>query len=267
VFGLGDLGDRDYLRPLQKATREFSKKRQNLTEADDVPDLNESTYQQSLAARCRLGDSKAAGPFLDAILRNEEEVEQFLNAFDIMLVNKDDKKLMNMLKVGRIRLPILHRRQTLCMKMLRKAPYSLAGQFAKELAKRNHPTLTSFGFAALSPSADRKLTAEIAKGMLPLVSDCRIAELRRFTCRLVLDLQDPGATAQLASMLAEVAADTDPGSARFALRAVSRLQQKDRLPVISAGLKHPDEEIRRLARLSLPLLSEEQRKTLPVDKE
>jgi len=267
VFGLGDLGDRDYLRPLQKATREFSKKRQLLTEATDVPDLNESTYQQSLAARCRLGDPKAAGPFLDAILRNEEEVEQFLNAFDVMLVNKDDKKLMNMRKVGRIRLPILHRRQVLCMKMLRKVPYSLAGQFAKELAKRSHPILTSFGFAALSPSADRELTADVAKSMLPLISDCRIAELRRFTCRLVLDLQDPGATAQLTEMLAEVAADTDPVSARFALRAVSRLQQKDRVPVISAGMKHPDEKIRRLARLSLPLLSEEQRKSLPADKE
>jgi hypothetical protein len=262
VFGLGDLGDPGCLDALRRATLEFAKKRQDLTEADDVPDLNENIYQQSLAARCRLGDAQAVGPFLDAVLKNGDEIEQFLNAFDTMIPNKDDKKLMNMLKVGGIRLPILYRRQALCSEMLTRVPYSLAGQFAEELAKRNHPLLTPFGYCVLTPGPKRNLTPEAVPSMLALFRNCTIPGLRRLAFSLVSDLNEPQARAKLAAALEELMASGNPGSARFALRVLPRLDPKERLPVVSAGLKHPDPEVRRLATLSLPLLGEAERAKL-----
>ena len=262
AIALGDLGDRQYVRALRKATREFAKKRQGLMTVDAVPDLNENIYQQSLAARCRLGDPSAAGPFLDAILKNTDEIEQFLNAFDNMLPNKDDKKLMSMLEIGRIRLPLLYRRQARCTELLRSVPYSVAGTFAKELASRNHPALTYFAFAALTPGPERKLTREVAASLLPLLQECQISELRLLALRLAAKVRDPELDRHLATSLATLAADADPNSARFALRTLASLKQEDRPPVVTAALKHPNQNIRRLAGLSSPLLSAEQRKAL-----
>ena len=262
AMGLGDLGERGYVKALRKITVEFAKKRQTITQADDVADLKENIYQHSLAARCRLCDAQAVGPYLDAILKNTDEIEQFVNAFDNMLPNKDDKLFLSMLEIGRIRVPILHRRLALCMQILSNVPYVMSGEVAKELSRRNHPGLTPFAFVALTPGPGRKPTREGLVSMLPLIKECRIPELRYLVLRLALDLGDAEINSRLSSMLAELTADPDPVTARFALRRVGVLKQKDRLPIIAAGVAHPDAGLRRLAKRSLPLLSEEQRAKL-----
>lgn len=251
VLALGDLGDPRYLGALRKATIEFSKKRQELTDVDEVADLGENIYQQSLATRCRLGDADAVRPFLQAILRNIEEIEEFQNAFDNMLPNKDDKRLMNMLKVGQIRLPILHRRVALCMEMMTRSSYSLVGRWAEELSRLDHPALTPFALGALAANPERNLTNEGSAPILSLLRECKFPELRCLAYRLASGLNDPGINAELASIIAQLAADSDPASVRFALGMVTRLKPEERERVLAHALKHPDPDVRRLATLSL----------------
>ena len=262
TLALGDLGDRRHVGILRKTTAQFAERRQQLSEVIEVADLNENVYQQSLAARCRLGDAQAVGPLLDAILRNEDEIEQFQNARDNMLPNKDDKNLMHILKVAKIRLPVLHRRQAFCAEMLSRLPYSVAGPLAKELSRRDDPRLTSFAFAALTPTPRRQLTRETAAALAPLLRKCRLAELRLLAFRLASRVGGAAIDAQISSDLAALASDSDSAPARFVLRMASRLEHKMRPPIVAAGLRHADQRIRRLARLSLPLLPVEQRKAL-----
>jgi len=265
AFALGDLGDPDAVASLRKTTAEFAKKRQNFAEINEQSDINENIYQQSLASRCRLGDGQAAGPFLKAITKNGDEIEQFQNSLDIMLVNKDDKNLMHKRRLARIQLPVLHRRQALCLEMLGRMPYSIAADFVEELSRRNDPELIPYAYAALIPSAHRKPSRESALAMLPLLRECRTAELQLLVFRIASDLDDPEVTGRIASVLTELASAPEAGGAWFALRRAPQLGSEARPAVIAAALRHPSEEVRRLAKLSLPLLTEEQRKALPAE--
>jgi uncharacterized membrane protein len=262
VTALGDLGDPRMMDALRKAAGEFSGKRQAFAEINEQSDLNENIYQQSLASRCRLGDGTAVGPLLDAILKNAADIEQFQNALDVMLVNKDDKNLMQKRRLAGTQLPVLHRRQALCMEMLSRIPGSVAGDVARELIRRDEPDLPPYGYAALAPTDDRKYTAQTAAELLPLLRECPTAELRLLAFRIVSDAGDAELTRRAAWVLADLAGDRDAAVARFALRRAPQLAPGDRLRVIAAALRHPDPEVRRLGRLSLPLLPEAQRRGL-----
>lgn len=253
ILGLGDLGVRTAMKDLRKTTTEYSRKRPKITEATDIPDLNENIYQQSLATRCILGDKHAVGPFLDAILMNTEEIEQFMNALETMLVNKDDKKLMNMRKVGRIRLPVLQRRQALCREKLSRLPVSMMNTFVQKITKRCHPILTPFAFAALARASKAKPDSETASSLLQLIRDCNIPELRLLAVRYIIRAEDPKLDADLASSLKEMAASPELTSSIFALRTATRLKQADRRAIVESAQKHSNPKVRRMAGLYAPL--------------
>ena len=254
VLALGDLGDAKHIPALRNTTTIFSRKRQQFTEVNDQPDLNENIYQQSLAARCRLGDATAVGPLLDALLKNADEIEQFQNALDVMLKNEDDKVLMHTIKVAHIRLPTLHSRQAFCLDMLSRFPYSVAGELARQLVKRDEPALTPFAFAALSPNEARRPNADVGRALLPLLSDGNIRELRLLAFRIAADTGDPELGREVTGTLSQMAASEDPASALFALRRLPRIPPAARRGIIDAASKHPDASVQRLARLSEPLL-------------
>ncbi|MBI2192104.1 MAG: hypothetical protein HYU36_08980 [Planctomycetes bacterium] len=251
VLGLGDLGDARYREDLRRTTGSFLQKRQEMMQVDDVPDLNENIYQQSLVARCRLGDPEAVGPLLDALLKDAEEIEQFQNALAIMILNKDDKLLLSMIEVGQIRLPVLYRRQAFCQEMLGRTPRVLAGAFATEISRHNHPLLSPFGLAALTPGPDRELDRAAVLDLMPLVRGCTVPELWRLPFRLAAGLGDPEVEGNLAAALLDLASGPDAPGARLALRVTPRWKPEVRRRVLDAALKHPSPEIQRLARLSM----------------
>ncbi len=253
VLALGDLGEQSTIKALRRATKEFSKKRQQNTEVDLVPDLNENVYQQSLASRCRLGDSKAVGPFLDALLRNALEIEEFENALQVMLVNKDDKRLLSMREIGRIRIPVLRRRLALCADLMRRMPGKLSPEFAREFARRNHPLLTEFAFAALTPNEHRKLTNLMAAGMMPLIKQGTLDELRMLGLKYVLASGDATLKQELFKALAE-SAGSSPDSAMFAIRATTQLERAICSKILKVAAEHQSEKVRRLAGLYAPLV-------------
>ncbi|MDP6507266.1 MAG: hypothetical protein QF886_26800, partial [Planctomycetota bacterium] len=253
VLALGDLGAQSTIKALRRATNEFSKKRQQNTEVDLVPDLNENVYQQSLASRCRLGDSKAVGPFLDALLKNALEIEEFENALQVMLVNKDDKRLLSMREIGRIRIPVLRRRLALCADLMRRMPGKLSPEFAKEFARRNHALLTEFAFAALTPNEHRKLTNLMAAGMMPLIKQGTLDELRMLGLKYILASGDATLKQELFEALAE-SAGSSPDSAIFAIRATTQLERAICSKILNIAAEHQSNKVRRLAGLYAPLV-------------
>ena len=250
VLALGDLGDPAMVAPLRKVTAEFAKKRQGYTQINEQSDLNENVYQQSLASRCRLGDGTAAAPFLGAIVKNSVDIEAFQNALDIMLVNKNDKHLLHMRRLAGKRLPVLHRRQSLCLEMLARAPYALATDFARELARRGNPDLLPYAYAALTPNPSREPTTETARAMLSLLRESPVPELRLLAFRMAADRKDPETDRLVVSILVDLAGSPDVAVARFALRRAPQLGGEARAAVIEAARKHPDADVRRLATLS-----------------
>lgn len=253
VLAFGDLGDADAIKLLSNITREFSRKRQTNTEIDLVPDLNENIYQQSLASRCRLGDPKAVGPFLDAILQNALEIEDFQNALQVMLVNKDDKLLISMREIGQIRIPVLNRRLSFCADLMRKMPGALSLEFAQEFAQRNHPLLTEFAFAALTPNENRKLTNQMAAGMMPLVKQGTLNDLRMLGLKYILASEEEQIKSELLKTLTELAGST-PDSALFAIRATTQLDRATCSKILKLAAQHQSNEVQRLARLYAPLV-------------
>jgi len=262
VCALGELGDAASLDALRAVTREFSGKRQQLSEVTDLPDLNEGLYQQSLGARCRLGDADAAVPYLDVIAHNADDIEQFQNALDEMLVTKDDKRLLHMRKLAGMRLPGLHRRQALCMQTLRQSPYAVGAACARELAKRDDPRLAPFAFAALCPAPARPPDPAVRDSLLALVRDCPTPEVRLLAFRVCRSNPDAEAGRLAAALLPELATAESAAGARFALRRVPQLPTSERAAVIAAGLRHADPGVSRLARLSLALLPAGQRQAV-----
>lgn len=259
VVALGELGDAASVDFLREVTIRFSGERQQLLYITELSNLKEEIYQQSLGSRCRLGDARAIGPFFSVVTKNENEIEEFRNVLSRMLVNKDDKVLMHKRKLAGTRLSVLYRRRDSCLAVLRRTPFSLAGDVVKELAGRNNRVLTPYAYAALTPSDERKLTPEVAGEVLLLLEECKIPELRLLAFRLAAGLDDHDISGRLTGIIVRLASSPDAASARFALRRVPQLPPTHRLAVISAGLKHSDQEIRRLAKLSLPLLTEQQR--------
>jgi hypothetical protein len=253
VLAFGDLGEAGAVKALNKITREFSKKRQKNTEIDLVPDLNENIYQQSLASRCLLGDSKAVGPFLDAILKNATEIEEFENALQVMLINKDDKLLLSMREIGRIRIPVLRRRLSFCADLMRRMPGELSTVFAQEFARRNHSLLTEFAFAVLTPNEHRKLTGPMAAGMMPLIKQGTLDDLRMLGLKYILASENAPLKQELLKTLTELAGST-ARSALFAIRATTQLDRTTCSKILKVATQHQSNKVRRLAGLYAPLV-------------
>lgn len=264
IVALGDLGDISFVPALKNLTPQFARKRQSLLEITEVSNLNEDIYQQSLAARCKLGDNTAVAPFLQAIIKNEDYIQEFRNVLSTMLVNKDDKAMMRKRKVSGIRLPVLLRRQTSHMTAMRAVPFSVAGQIANALVRNNNQILIPYAYAALTPHASRQLTPDVVTDVLPLLEKCELSVLRLLAFRLAAQVDDRDVNRRLVDTVVRLASSPESTSALFALRRASQLPAKGRLAVVTAALKHPDDDIRRLARLSLPLLSERERDSLAV---
>jgi uncharacterized membrane protein len=247
VMGLGDLADARYITSAATVTRDFADKRQQPPEVTDATDLDETLYQESLIARVRMGESAAVALLFDAAVKNQDDAEQYKNAMDDMIGAKPSDVLKTHLvrRVGDA-LPALAARQAAIRRALCAAPYALAGAVVTELARRNDPRLSPFGWVALCPTAQRKLTRETALALLPLVEKARRPEQRLQGYRLVASLNDAQLTRQLTALVVTLASSQDPVDVRFALDRTPELGAPDRATVLKAARAHPDPAIQRL---------------------
>lgn len=266
VMALGDLGDAAHLAPLRALKLPPAGKTTVDGELGEITDLNENLVQQVLATRVRLGDGAAVGPLFDEVTANIDKIVNYTNYMDVMLMNNDDKELLRGRKVAVVRLPILRQRQALCRDVLRQFPASVYPAVAAELAKRDDERLAPFIYAALSGGAGKALAPATAVAFLPAVAKCRPPELRLLAFNLVANGSDAETQGKLAGVLTELAAADDRAGAVFAVRQVARLAPDRRAAVLAAALKHRDAQVQHLARASLLLLSDAERKTLAPTK-
>lgn len=245
VMALGHLGDPANLDALRKVTALYLRKPQaDLAAVGDELDLEENLLQQSLAARARLGDGAAVGPFLDLVLRNATQIESFLNSLDIML---PDPTMAQMQKMARVRLPALRQRQALCVDMLRRLPASVYPDLVAAVAKRNDEALVPYATAALARRPGEALTPQAAAALLPLAESCKQPALRQLALVLADSTGDAELQRRIAELLGRLGTAADPADRLFALRRAARMLPADRARAVAAGLQDADPRIKRLA--------------------
>lgn len=208
------------------------------------------------------GDGQAAGPFLEEMLKNAAKMEECYNYLDMMLVDPNDKARIRGIKTAGKRLPVLRQRQALCLEMLRQFPYSVYPDVAAELVRLNDDTTILYGYAALAPKPGKKVPPEVAKGLLPLMENCTVPELRLLAFNLIASAGDADTGNILAAVLNRLAASRAPADVRFTLRQLGRIPVADRAAIIKAALAHPDAQLRLLALASVNLVPEGERRAL-----
>ncbi len=263
AIAIGNLGDPKNLPALKAVPPPPTGKAAAADgELGELTDLNENLLQQLLAARARLGDAAAVGPFLDEVMANILKIEHYVNYMDVMLLDPDDKELIRGRKVAVQRLPILRQRQVLCMDVLGQFPDSVYPAVGADLAKRGDERLAPFAYAALSGAAGKPVKPETAAAFLPAVEKCNVRELRRLALNMVLAGGDAALKQKLGETLAALAAGKETNAAMFAIRSASRLPAEARCPILSAALKNPDERVRRIAKASICLAPPDKRDAL-----
>jgi hypothetical protein len=257
-----DLGDVACLEALKRATTAFSSKRSQFGETSDANETSEEAYQQSLGSRCVLGDTEAVRPFIAAILRDADLIHQYNNCRDDMLAYTmmKDRQFVRQLTLGTKLVPLILRRQDKCLEMLRRMPYSVAPGLVAALSGAWDPDYVRIANAALVETPVRKLTPEAVGALLPLLTDNELPELRRLVFRQSLTRNNGKLPDEARGVVRSLAASTNAVSAFFALQVAPQLDPKDRVQVISAATQHADPEIRRLAGLSLSLLTDEEKR-------
>ena len=267
VIALGNLGNPAHLAALHAISPPpmTGKATKGDGELGVLTDLNENLAQQVMAARARLGDGTAVGPFFDEMLANVLKIEQYINCLDIMLLDANDKELLRSRKVAVQRLPILQQRQALCMDVLRQFPASVYPAIGADLARHGDERLAPFTYASLSGAAGKAVQPEIAAAFLPAVEKCRVRELRRLALNMVLAGGDAAVKQKLGDTLIGLASGKDSDGALFAVRAAAQLPAEMRYPVLAAGVKHADARVRRVAKASVCLVSAGQREALAAE--
>lgn len=253
VMALGHLGDPANLEVLKKVSSLYSRKPvADPVTVGDVIDLEENLLQQALAARARLGDGTAVGPFLDQVLRNGETIESFLNCLDNML---PDPTMEHMQKMARVRIPVLRLRQALCVDMLRRLPVSVYPELVTAVTQRNNDALIPYATAALAQRPGETLPPQAAAGLLPLAEKSRNPALRQLALVLASSVGDADTNRKSAELLGRLGTASDPADRLFALRRAARMIPEDRARVLAAGLQDADPRIKRLAEASQVLLA------------
>jgi hypothetical protein len=172
-----------------------------------------------------------------------------------MLVNPDDKQLMHDRKVARIQLPVLHRRQDLCLERVSGLPGPIAWALVLDVARRDDPRLApyAYGAAAGSRGAAAEPDASTTAAMLETVRGTPDPGIRLLALHALLRSGSADSVADATRALHDLAAAGDTDGARFAVRAVSRLPSGSRASILDAAGRHADADIRRLASLHAPL--------------
>src|SRR5258708_24278437 len=128
--GAGDLGDAGNLDMVTRISKSMEKQLPSDGDATLTGDLNEEAYQHAMLARLKLGDANAAGPLVDAVLKNILAIEQYQNFLDLMLMSKYDKDSIAGKKRAAIRLPMLHERHAALLSATADVPASAIAPLA-----------------------------------------------------------------------------------------------------------------------------------------
>ena len=262
VIALGDLGEPANLASLRRETEKLTGKAANPADPGEVTDLNENILQQALAARARLGDGQAVGPFLRELLKNAAKMEEYDNYLDSINGSSEDKVLMRGRKTARKQLPVLRQRQALCLEMLRHFPYSVYPAVAAELVRLNDDMTIPYGYAALAPKPGQNTPPEMAAGLLPLLENCTVPELRLLAYNLIAAAGTADTRQLLATAMNHLAVSQNPVDVKFVLRQLGRIPAAERGAILKAALANPDSKLRLLALASMKLVPESDRPTL-----
>ena len=261
VIALGELGDPANLASLRQETETLSKKAPSPADPGEITDLNENILQQALAARARLGDGQAVGPFLREMLKNAAKMEEYNNYLDSISAGSD-KVQMRGRKAAWKQLPVLRQRQALCLEMLRLFPYSVYPDVAAELVRLNDDTTIPYGYAALALKPGQTVPPAVAQGLLPLVEKCTVPELRLLADNLITAAGNAATSQLLASAMNHLATSQNPADVKFVLRQLGRFSAADRAAIVKTALANPDPKLQRLARASVMLVPEVDRPAL-----
>lgn len=248
--GAGDLGDPANLPAVTNIGKIAATQLPPDGDATITGDLRQEVYQHALLAGLKLGDAAAAGPLLDAVLRNILETEQYQNYVDMMLMAKNDIASIAGKRRAELRLPVLHERLRSLQEVAAGLPASAIPPLAAALAERNDAILLPFAFAAFGSIPGSKLDEPALRGVLPLIEKSTVAQFRLLGVRILQSSDSPAAGPMLAGVLERLAASEKPVDAIFALRLAGILAPGQRTAILNAAAKNTAPEVQRWVRLS-----------------
>lgn len=256
--GIADRGDATLLPLLQDLTKDLAKQTQAAGVDTSTADQWEEVWQQAILTRWLLGDSTAAGPLFDMLLALTDEIKRHQNAL-LQQLYEGDIALEAAQKRARRRLPVIVPRLSYFQRSLDRTPKSVYGALAADMAKRNDPRSIPFAYSALAQSTG-STDAASDRVLLPLVTDCRLTELRTLgACRLAGAGQN---LTLLAETLDKLAQSPHGDDARFAVRQIYLLPPGKRRDVVARALTHSDARAARAAVRAIFALPEPDRAAL-----
>lgn len=261
VIALGELGDPANLASLRRETEALSGKAANPADPGEITDLNENLLQQALAARARLGDGQAVGPFLRELLKNAAKMEEYNNFLDSISAGADKVQMRGRKAAGK-QLPVLRQRQALCLEMLRLFPYSVYPDVAAELVRLNDEMTIPYGYAALALKPGQTVPPAVAQGLLPLVEKCTVPELRLLAVNLITAAGNAATSQLLTVAMNQLAASQNPADVKFVLRQLGRFPAADRAAIVKTALANPNPKLHLLAQAAMKLVPEGARPAL-----